>query len=143
MTEVLTEGPSVQINGETVRLTLKNEGVTGLPARYAWIIDRDEFHLRDPDVYTLNNAGQMGPVRMAAELHDRLLVLDSRGFHGRAFRIYDGSGVHLYSGRIVTSDAAIGTARDYAPLYEFAEEHGGVTISYWDDRERCWSQLHE
>ena len=139
MTEPTVVEPSVMIGGRKVLLTLRDQT---LPkgtrvARYGWVIDRDELHLEDPVAHERNSAGVMGPRSISAEIAEMLRILTSSGFHGRAFRIHDKDGSLLYSGRIITSDAAIGTSRDFAPVDDYA----GESISFWDPDGRRWRQL--
>lgn len=84
-----------------------------MPARYAWIIDRD--HLAG-DGHT--DEGVLGPRGVAPELEAQLC---ERPLRGERFRIRDDDNELYYEGRIV------GRFDGFEPLRDFGTPNAGAT----------------
>lgn len=133
----------MHLGGLKIDLTLHDDKLpkTYYPAKYGWIIDRDEERIRRPKDGLINRAGTYGPETISAEVYRMLTVLTPGGFLGRAFRIYGEGDALLFSGRIITTDKAIGGYRDLDPLERFGVKHGGTEIRYWSDEQFGWVRI--
>lgn len=92
---------------------------------YGWIIDVDHTH--DPEVSERSDSGTVGPYGIPTSLRERLAVGE-----GMKFRMHDGDGELLYSGRLV--GLVEDDDEEYGPLDDFGGPNAGcIDIYYWYD----------
>lgn len=102
---------------------------------YAWVITRDLFaEGEDEDSEIKSEVGTFGPSNMHQSVVDGVIRA------GISFRLYDGDGEHMYTGKILHLQGP--DACDFQPLRDFGTPNAGCTeIRYRNPGTGKWEAI--